>query len=103
MSSRNQHLTADEYNKASVIFQSLQIGKNLINSGEKRAHIIRDKITEIISSEASLTIDYVSVADSQTMEEILVEIEKNVLISVAVYLGKVRLIDNFSYSLSSIR
>ena len=103
MSSRNRYLTADEHKKASVIFQALQTGKKLISSGEKRAQMIRDKITDVISSEASLTIDYISVAESQTLEEILAEIERDVLVSAAVYLGKIRLIDNFSYSLSSIR
>ena len=103
MSSRNQNLTADEHKKASVIFKALLVGKNLISSGEKTAQVIRDKISEIISSEAYLTIDYISVADSQTLEEIITEIERDVLVSVAVYLGKVRLIDNFSYSVSSIK
>ena len=101
LSSRNQHLTKDERERASAIFQALQTGRNLIISGEKNAQIIRDKITEKISSESSLVIDYVSVVDSHTLKEITTEIEQDVLVSVAVYLGEVRLIDNFSYSVSS--
>ena len=70
-------------------------------AGEKNAQTVRDKIVEKISFESSLIIDYVSVADIYTLEEITSEIEKDILVSVAVYLGKVRLIDNFSYSISS--
>ena len=103
MSSRNQFLNADEKNKATIIFQALRAGENLLNSGENKALAIRDKITEIISSQTSLTIDYISVVDSQTLEEISTEIERDILVCMAVYMGKVRLIDNFSYSLPLIR
>ena len=78
-------------------------GKNLIISGERSSQIIRKKIIHKISSEQLLTIDYVSVADSKTLIEISDKIEEDVLVSVAVYLGEIRLIDNFSYSVSSRR
>ena len=103
MSSRNKYLTTSERKKASVVFQALQAGKKMISLGEKKVQAIRDKITEIISTETSLTIDYISVSDSQTLIEISGEIERKILVSVAVYLGKVRLIDNFSYSVPSLR
>ena len=101
MSSRNQYLTNDEREQASAVFLGLESGRDLLIAGEKNAKTVRDKIVEIISSESSLTIDYVSVADIYTLEEITSKIEKDILVSVAVYLGKVRLIDNFSYSISS--
>ena len=98
MSSRNQNLTNEQRNQASAIFLGLQLGKNLLVEGEKNAQVIRAQIEKKISSESSLTIDYISVADSTTLEEIISEIQRDVLVSVAAYLGKVRLIDNFIFS-----
>ena len=103
MSSRNIYLNNEERIIATIIHQALQEGKNLIISGERNSKIIRDKIINTINSEKLLRIDYVSVADSKTLIEISDKIEKDVLISVAVYLGEIRLIDNFSYSVSSRR
>ena len=103
MSSRNEYLTNAEREIASNIQQALQEGKNLIISGERNSQIIRNKIIHTISAEKLLRIDYVSVADSKTFMEIFDKIEEDVLISIAVYLGEIRLIDNFSYSVSSRR
>ena len=101
MSSRNENLNNAELIIAAIIQQALQEGKNLIVSGERNSKIIRDKIIHTISSEKLLRIDYVSVADSKTFLEISDKIDGDILISVAVYLGEIRLIDNFSYSVSS--
>ncbi len=103
MSSRNEYLNNAERIIAAIIQQALQEGKNLIMSGERNSKIIRDKIIHTISSEKLLRIDYVSVADSKTLIEISDKIEGDILVSVAVYLGEIRLIDNFSYSVSSRR
>jgi len=103
MSSRNEYLNNAERIIAAIIQQALQEGKNLIISGERNSKIIRDKIIHTISSEKLLRIDYVSVADSKTLIEISDKIEGDILVSVAVYLGEIRLIDNFSYSVSSNR
>ena len=103
MSSRNEYLNNAERIIATIIQKSLQEGKNLIISGERNSKIIRDKIINTISSENLLRIDYVSVADSKTLIEISDKIEGDILVSVAVYLGEIRLIDNFSYSVSYSR
>ena len=101
MSSRNEYFNNGERIIAATIQQALKEGKNLIISGERSSKIIRKKIIHRISSEKLLTIDYVSVADSKTLIEISDKIKEDVLVSVAVYLGEIRLIDNFSYSVSS--
>ena len=103
MSSRNEYLNNAERIIAAIIQKALQEGKNLIISGERNSKIIRDEIIHTISSEKLLRIDYVSVADSKTLIEISDKIEGDILVSVAVYLGEIRLIDNFSYSVSSSR
>ena len=69
----------------------------LLNSGEKNADVIRNQIKDYISIKKSLTIDYISVSNNLTLEEINSEIKSDILVSIAVYFGKVRLIDNFSY------
>ena len=103
MSSRNEYLNNAECIIAATIQQALQDGKNLIISGERKSQIIRDKIIHTISSEKLLRIDYVSIADNKTLIEITDKIEEDILISVAAYLGEIRLIDNFSYSMTSNR
>ena len=101
MSSRNSYLSESEKKAASIIYRSLQDGKKLIISGERNAHTIRDKITRTIMQENLLRIDYVSVTDAENLVELSGNISKNILVSTAVFLGKIRLIDNFSYSASS--
>ena len=101
MSSRNSYLSESEQEAASIIYRSLQEGKNLIISGERNAQTIRDKITRTIMQENLLRIDYVSITDAETLVEISGNISNNILVSTALFLGKTRLIDNFSYSVSS--
>ena len=102
-SSRNDYLTEAERKIASTINKALQNGKKLLISGEHNSQIIKDEITQIIGAEKLLRIDYISVADSHTLVEISGKIEQDILVSVAVYLKDTRLIDNFSYSISSSR
>ena len=101
MSSRNCYLSTSEQETASIIFHALQDGKNLIISGERKAQVIREKITQALIQDSILQIDYVSVAEAETLIEISGNISKNILVSTAVFLGDTRLIDNFSYSASS--
>jgi pantoate--beta-alanine ligase len=101
MSSRNNYLSESEKETASIIYRALQEGENLIISGERDAQIIRDQITQTIIQEDSLRIDYVSVADAESLVEISGEISNDILVSTAVFIGGTRLIDNFSYALST--
>ncbi len=101
MSSRNSYLSESEQKAASIIYRSLQDGKNLIISGERNAQVIRENITRALIQGSILQIDYVSVAEAETLIEISGNISKNILVSTAVFIGETRLIDNFSYSASS--
>jgi len=103
MSSRNIYLTKSEYSVAAVIFKALESGKELLKDGKITAEKLRYKITQIINSETKTRIDYVSVSNSHTLEEIEGELGGDILVSVAVFLGQTRIIDNFIYSLSSKR
>lgn len=92
-SSRNTYLNPEERKAALVLNQSLKKGKELLESGFRDAKEIRKVITEIIEKEPLAKIDYVKVVDGLTMQQVE-KIEKEVLVAIAVYIGKTRLIDN---------
>ena len=100
MSSRNCYLSNLEQETASKIYWALQEGETMIIAGERNAQIIKEKITTSIIQESILRIEYVSVAEAETLIEISGDISNNILVSTAVFLKGTRLIDNFRYSVS---
>jgi len=93
MSSRNTYLNPEERRAAAVLYQALGLAQQLWSQGEKDADRIRQKMIELIQKQPSATIDYVSIADNETLEE-LDEVKPPALVSLAVKIGKPRLIDN---------
>ncbi|TEU08698.1 MAG: pantoate--beta-alanine ligase [Anaerolineales bacterium] len=93
MSSRNAHLGARERKAATVLCRALGLARQLWSQGERDAQRLRREMTALIQKEPLATIDYVSVADAQTLEE-LAEVNPPALVSLAVRIGPVRLIDN---------
>ena len=93
MSSRNTYLTDNERISATVLYRSLCIARDMFAGGERDAGVIRKAMTDLISQEAATKIDYVSIANMQTLDEVIM-IEGKALVSLAVRLGKPRLIDN---------
>jgi pantoate--beta-alanine ligase len=77
-----------------VLFRSLSAAKELYESGERDAEKIREKMKEVLADEPLADVQYVSCADYDTLEE-LDEIKNKALPSMAVFIGKTRLIDNF--------
>ncbi len=94
MSSRNKYLNEAERKAAVVLFRSLSAAKGLYESGERDAEKIRGKMKEVLASEPLAQMQYVSCADYDSLEE-LSKIRGKALLSMAVFLGKTRLIDNF--------
>lgn len=94
MSSRNKYLNADERKAATVLFRALSAAKELYEAGERDAEKVREKMKEVLASERLAQMQYVSCADYDSLEE-LDMIKGKTLLSMAVYLGKTRLIDNF--------
>ena len=94
MSSRNVYLDPEQRKAATVLFRSLSAAKGLYEVGERNAQVIRKKMKEVLASEPLAEPQYVSCADYDTLEE-LDEIKGKALLSMAVYFGKTRLIDNF--------
>ena len=93
MSSRNVYLNPQERQAAIVLFKVLTLARNRREKGERNAETVRQEMTSLISQEPLAKIEYVSIADAQTLEE-LSEIDKPALVSLAVRIGKTRLIDN---------
>jgi pantoate--beta-alanine ligase len=93
MSSRNVYLNPRERQAAVVLWRSMNLARGLWEEGERDAARIRREMEACITREPLARIDYVSIADPGTLEE-LSRMEGRALISMAVYLGKTRLIDN---------
>jgi len=93
MSSRNSYLTSEERQAAAVLFKSLSLARQLWQGGEKDADKIRQQMTSLIRKEPLAKVDYVSIAVADTLEELKL-IDRPALASLAVRIGKTRLIDN---------
>ena len=94
MSSRNVYLDAEQRNAATVLFRSLSAAKEEYEKGERDAEALRRKVKEVIGSEPLAQLQYVSCADYDTLQE-LDRVTGKTLVSMAVFFGKTRLIDNF--------
>jgi pantoate--beta-alanine ligase len=94
MSSRNKYLEGDDRKAATVLFRALSAAKSAYEGGERGAEKLREKMKEVLASEPHVQMQYVSCADYDSLEE-LETVKGKVLLSMAVLLGKTRLIDNF--------
>tara|TARA_Y100001970_G_C14113985_1_gene792500 strand:- start:341 stop:1174 length:834 start_codon:yes stop_codon:yes gene_type:complete len=94
MSSRNEYLNKQDRLDAKIIFETLQKGIVLIDSGEDNISNIYDILIENILSEPKLSIDYIKIVNHKTLIEFSDTINDKFIICIAVYFGKTRLIDN---------
>ncbi|MDO4824599.1 MAG: pantoate--beta-alanine ligase, partial [Bacillota bacterium] len=93
-SSRNTYLSEAERQAALVLSESVFLGKKMVAEGETDANKIVTAMTEHIQAQPLAKIDYVSAVDGVTMDPVD-RIAGTVLVAMAVYIGKTRLIDNF--------
>jgi len=96
MSSRNEYLNEKERTVAPIIYESLQLAKNMFDNGEKSVERLKLAILEKINSKISDDmgkIDYVEIFDTENINNVM-KVNKGNAIALAVYLGKARLIDN---------
>src|SRR5215470_4192449 len=94
ISSRNLYLTTDEQKSAAVIHQALMRAKTAFREGERSPGRLETLVRATIEVEPRARVDYVSVLDAETLEKIDKLDERPILIAVAAYVGKTRLIDN---------
>jgi pantoate--beta-alanine ligase len=93
MSSRNIYLSSKERQAATTLFKALTLAWQLRKGGEKDAEKIRRQMTALIRKEPLSRIDYVSIADTETLEELDL-LDRPAVASLAIRIGKTRLIDN---------
>ncbi len=97
-SSRNQYLSSEERKQAKVLYQSLQLAKEMIKNGERSVNRLVSKMNKFIDKQPLAEIDYIAVTNAHTLE-LLNKLKGEVLISLAVRFGKTRLIDNIKTKL----
>ncbi|MTI68507.1 MAG: pantoate--beta-alanine ligase [Firmicutes bacterium] len=93
ISSRNVYLTSSERKEALSISKSLNFAKSKIEKGERNINKIKSKIIKDITANPSAKIDYVEILDINTFKEVK-NIDGKIIIAVAVFIGKARLLDN---------
>lgn len=94
-SSRNTYLNKEERKAARCLYRAIQQGQKVIAKGCSSDMVVQ-QMEKIISEELLARIDYISVTDAITLQPVE-QVERDVLVAMAVYIGKTRLIDNFSY------
>ena len=93
LSSRNTYLNSHERRAALVLYRALSLAQQLYANGEENAERLRQQITGLIQQQPLASIDYVSIANAETLDE-LDTVKPPALVSLAVKIGRTRLIDN---------
>ena len=94
ISSRNLYLTADEQNSATILHKALKQAKTAFKEGERNAGRLADIIRSTVETEPRARLDYVTIADAETLDKLDRLDDRPTLIALAAYVGKTRLIDN---------
>lgn len=94
MSSRNAYLSPDERRAAKVLWQALSTCRAMYEDGIRDASTLRQAVERAIAREPFAKLDYVSIADAETLDELDSIENREALVSLAVYVGNTRLIDN---------
>lgn len=92
-SSRNAYLLSDERTAARVLNRSLRLAEEAVATGERDSAALTSIIKEVMITEPKVRIDYIEIVDPASMRP-LPRLEGSVLIAVAAYVGKARLLDN---------
>ena len=93
LSSRNVHLSPEDRAVAGVLARARFAGRAAYDRGERSADALRATVRAVLATEARVDVDYVSLADDATLDE-LAWVERPALLSLAARLGTTRLIDN---------
>ena len=93
MSSRNARLSPHERRESLCVFRALEAARGMVKAGERGAEPVLRRVREIITAEKSARLEYASVCDPDTLEEVS-RISGPTLLAVGVWIGDVRLIDN---------
>lgn len=93
MSSRNTYLTPEQRKQATVLYQSLMAAQTMIEAGERKIEIIQNQIKSMIEQQPDAIIDYIAIVDTTNLKPVT-QLNGEILVALAVKIGKTRLIDN---------
>ncbi len=93
LSSRNAYLSADERRAALVLYRAVCAGEALVRGGEKKISVLIDAMRTVLSQEALARVDYVEAVNARNMQPMEI-VARPLLLALAVFIGKTRLIDN---------
>lgn len=93
MSSRNTYLNPEERKAATVLYRALKKATEMIESGERDASVLREKMKKMISEEPLVSLEYIEICDNIYLKPLQV-LSGEFLIAIAARVGKARLIDN---------
>jgi pantoate--beta-alanine ligase len=93
MSSRNSYLGAEERRAAAAIYRALSSAGQLVKAGVKEPEKLKNKIQAVLQEERGISIDYIEIVDCESLVPRAV-VQENMVVLVAVRLGRTRLIDN---------
>lgn len=96
LSSRNTYLTKEQRVQAPIIFEALEMARKMLVRNEEKVSLIKESIRSCISKAELANLDYIEVVSFETLQP-LESVTEPVLVAVAVFFGKTRLIDNFVY------
>jgi pantoate--beta-alanine ligase len=96
MSSRNARLSPDQRKAAIVLFRALTTASQALNNGQRNGQALRNEMIRQVIAEPLARLDYVSAADPNTLTEVET-VDQSVLLSLAVFIGEIRLIDNMLF------
>lgn len=94
MSSRNAYLSPDERKAATVLYRGLMRAEEMVKAGETGAARVQSEVEGLIRSEPLVAVDYVALANPETLQPTTTLSESPTLLALAVRIGKTRLIDN---------
>ena len=94
LSSRNAYLSEDEKRAATVLYRALTRTKEAYKAGERSGSRLAETARAVVAAEPLARLDYLSVADADTLEQLEKLDDRTVLVALAAQVGKTRLIDN---------
>jgi len=92
-SSRNRYINIEDRKQAKVLYQALKLGQQMMESGEKNPIRVIQRMKKLIKDKTKGKIDYIALTDTKNLEPIKI-IQGELLLSLAVRIGRTRLIDN---------
>ena len=93
LSSRNQHLSAEERRVAPMLIQALRLAQSLIASGVLGADVVKREAHRVLAEHPEIRVEYIEIVDPEEMQPVG-QITAPIRIAGAIWVGKTRLIDN---------